>query len=341
MTLLAIAAASGAYAQGSDQIMRARLSGSRGDSGKCTIEVRVDIAAEVDIYGDSARLRTLGGQPSSWTRMECTDGLPTDMADFRFRGRDGRGSQTLIQDPRNNRGMAVVRIEDPKGGAEGYTFDIEWSGARGPAPTGGFPSDVLPGVSRPDSGLGRNGNARGRGNNRVSFEQAIEACRNEVLVRGPRDYNMRAVQVTGADLDRGQGRREWVTGTFTSRTGAMLRGGQYRFNCLVDYNTGAVRTFEIVRPDGSGLQPGNAYANQPRYDRNAVLRACQDAAVARAGRDGYRNVNFTSTDIDTRRNDTVTGVFSASRGPVGDTFDFTCTMDFNNANVRNVDLRRR
>jgi hypothetical protein len=296
---------------------RATLTGSRGDNGKCTIEVRVDVAAEVEIRGDSARLRTFGGQPATWTRMECTDALPANMSDFRFRGIDGRGSQRLLQDPRNNRGVAVIRIEDPKGGSEGYTFDIEWSGAMG-------------GVN--NGSIGNRG-----GGNRFTSDQAIDTCRNEVRTMGERDYNLRNIQVNSVASDRGQGRREWVTGTFTSR-GVMMRGGEYRFNCLLDYNSGQVRTLEILGPDGRELP---RRGSQPRYDERAVLRACQDAVVARIGRDGYGNVNFASTVIDTRRNDTVTGSLTASRGPVGDGFDFSCAMDFNNASVRSVDARRR
>src|SRR5512136_382364 len=125
-------------AQVPDQIRQATISGSRGTSGKCTIEVRVDMSAEVDVYGDSGRLRTIAGQPATWTRMECTDPLPYNMTDFRFKGIDGRGSVKLVQDPRNNNAMAVIRIDDPRSGSEGYTFDIEWSGASGGAPTGGF-----------------------------------------------------------------------------------------------------------------------------------------------------------------------------------------------------------
>lgn len=130
------------YAQGPEQIRQATISGSRGTSGKCTIEVRVDMAAEVDVYGNSGRLRTIAGQPATWTRMECTDPLPYSMSDFRFRGIDGRGQVKLAQDPRQNNGMAVIRIDDPKSGSEGYTFDIEWSGASGGAPTGGFQTGV-------------------------------------------------------------------------------------------------------------------------------------------------------------------------------------------------------
>ncbi len=113
--------------------MRANITGGPGNSGKCTIEVNVDQVALVEITGDQGRLITEQGQPSEWRRMVCTSPLPRNMADFRFTGVDGRGRQQLVNDPRNNRGVAVIRIEDPKSGREGYTFDIEWSGgdARG------------------------------------------------------------------------------------------------------------------------------------------------------------------------------------------------------------------
>src|SRR5262245_37972299 len=96
------------------------------DSGRCTIEVVVDGAAEVDIRGGNAVLRNLSGQPPQWRRFECTAIMPSNLAQFRFAGVDGRGRQQLIRDPRNG-GVATVRIEDPDSGAEGYTFDLTWS----------------------------------------------------------------------------------------------------------------------------------------------------------------------------------------------------------------------
>jgi hypothetical protein len=108
--------------------IRANLTGGNGAAGKCTIEVNVDQVAVVEISGDQGRLITEQGQPSEWRRMICTAPLPRNMADFRFTGVDGRGRQQLVSDPRSNRGIAVIRIEDPKSGREGYTFDIEWSG---------------------------------------------------------------------------------------------------------------------------------------------------------------------------------------------------------------------
>jgi hypothetical protein len=50
---------------------------------------------------------------------------------FSLQGIDGRGRQQLVRDPRNNRGTAVVRIEDPKGASGGYTGDIMWWGGNG------------------------------------------------------------------------------------------------------------------------------------------------------------------------------------------------------------------
>ena len=113
-----------AFAQRVDTY-RAQIRGG-GDHGKCTIEVDVDGVAEIEIRGDQGAMRTLSGNPSAWRRMECNEPLPPNPQDFRFSGVDGRGRQILLRDPGNNRGTAVVRIEDPQGGREGYTFDIEW-----------------------------------------------------------------------------------------------------------------------------------------------------------------------------------------------------------------------
>jgi hypothetical protein len=122
-------------------VFHAQIRGG-GDHGKCTIEVNVDGVAEIEIRGDEGRMRTLSGAASTWRRMDCTEPLPLNPLEFHFSGVDGRGSQKLLRDPASNRGTAVVRIEDPQSGREGYTFDIEWrgagtSGVRDDGPRGG------------------------------------------------------------------------------------------------------------------------------------------------------------------------------------------------------------
>src|SRR5690349_18490925 len=119
--------------------------GGSSDRGKCTIEVVVDGAAEVEIRGNNANLRNLAGRPPQWRRFECNGVMPVNPANFRFAGVDGRGRQDLIRDPRNG-GVAVVRIEDPDNGSEGYTFDVTWDNNAG-----------FPGGDRPFGGDNRPG----------------------------------------------------------------------------------------------------------------------------------------------------------------------------------------
>jgi len=146
--------------------------GGNPNNGQCTVEVVVDGAAQVEIgvAGDGV-LRNLSGNPPQWRRFECTSIMPPNPGGFRFEGVDGRGKQELIRDPRNG-GPAVVRIEDPPGGSEGYTFRVMWGGGapftqdRGPGPgvrdERGFGADRGP-VGRDERGFGQD---RGPGGGR-------------------------------------------------------------------------------------------------------------------------------------------------------------------------------
>jgi hypothetical protein len=107
----------------------ARITGGEGDRGLCTVVVDVDGSADVEIKGSQGRLRTLSGAPSTWIKLECTRPLPPNPVDFHFIGVDGRGPIGLVREPNANRGTAVVHIDDPRPGREGYTFQLEWRGS--------------------------------------------------------------------------------------------------------------------------------------------------------------------------------------------------------------------
>jgi hypothetical protein len=146
-------------ANAQSNVMRAEIRGGGGNNGKCTFEVEVDAVAEVEIRGDQGMVRTISGSPATWRRLVCNQPLPAYPANFRFQGIDGRGRQTLVRDPNSNRGVAVVRLEDPKGGREGYTGDIMWSGSnQGPGGPGG------PGWGNGNGNGWNNGNGNGNGN---------------------------------------------------------------------------------------------------------------------------------------------------------------------------------
>ena len=144
--------------------MRARFRDMRTNHGKCTIEVDVDDIVEIDIGGDTGRIRTLAGAPGAWRRFECSGPIPAQPNGFRFQGVNGRGRVQLLRDPRQNRGIAVIRIEDPKGGRDGYTFDLEWQNGPGSGPPPVFGRD------------GRDDRDRDRGERR---EPVIVQCNSD------------------------------------------------------------------------------------------------------------------------------------------------------------------
>ncbi len=105
------------------EFRQADIRGGGGD-GKCTIEVIVDGSVEIEVSANGAYLRTLAGERAQWRRFQCNRPMPNNPADFRFKGVDGRGRQSLLRQP--GRGPAVIRIDDPDRGSEAYTFDLEW-----------------------------------------------------------------------------------------------------------------------------------------------------------------------------------------------------------------------
>ena len=242
------------------QSMRAQIRGGGGDTGKCTIEVEVDGVADVEVRGDTAFIRTLQGQPSTWRRFECTSVLPRNPADFRFKGIDGRGNVQLIRDP-NSSGVAVVRIEDRQGGREGYTFDLEW---RGNSFAGNSPYDPNLGNSRRSRDPYNNGrdpynNGRDPYNNRnepyrddrysrnrstygTFSQETVGMCESAVRDQARRDHGARNIRFLGGDVDDLPGARDRVVGAFEGN-----RGERYVYSCTVNSNNGRIRSVDIRR----------------------------------------------------------------------------------------------
>jgi len=211
-------------------IRRATITGGgSGERGKCTMEVVVDGAAEVEVSGDTGRLRTLSGQKAFWRRFQCTEPLPFNPGDFRFIGVDGRGSVRLLRDPRNNRGDAVVRIDDPRGGREGYTFDFQWRGSG----RGGWP----PAPPQPPPG-------RGPGRGGFPMAKAIRLCQDSVTDRLNRD-GYPYVTFERTIPDDSPGRSDWVVGTVSGRN--RFATTRFSFSCSVDFGSGIVRSVDIRR----------------------------------------------------------------------------------------------
>jgi len=217
------------------------VGGGGGDRGKCTIEVVVDGAAEVSIRGDQGTLRNLSGNPASWRRFECTSPMPANAGDFRFEGVDGRGRQSLVADPRNG-GVAVIRIEDPNSGQEGYTFDVMWGGYQNPGR--GPVTDNRPDYRGPD-GRGPGGYPGASHAGRWTTEQAIDGCRDAVRIQARDRFRGRRVEFLSVRIDDNPGRNDWVLGRARARRGN--RAEEFQFNCEVDFDRGRVRSVDVRR----------------------------------------------------------------------------------------------
>ena len=284
------------------------LNGGDRDRGKCTIEVVVDGAAEVEVRGDQAVLRNLAGQPPTWRRFECTGPLPANPAGFRFAGVDGRGRQVLMREPRNGN-PAVIRIEDPQGGSEGYTFDLFWGGSYERNP---------PSLPPPPS-------------RRFTTEQAVATCQD--AVRQEARFRGRRVEFRETRIDDNPGRNDWVIGVVDTVRGYNSPEEHMRFSCSVNFDTGQVRSVDL-QPMGGGYGRGN---------ERAALDNCQAAVVDRMQRDGYGRIEFPSIRIDDQpgRNDWVVGTVRAERGRGSDLLNFSCSVNLRDGSVRSVDVTRR
>lgn len=88
----------------------------------------VDQDVQIVIRGRSATVRTLRGQRYRDARYNFSG-----RGNRNRRGRadvdkhDGRGKIRVIQQPnRRNNYTTIIRVEDPKGGADRYSFTVEW-----------------------------------------------------------------------------------------------------------------------------------------------------------------------------------------------------------------------
>jgi len=239
------------------------VGGGNQDRGKCTVEVYVDDVARLEIRGTTATIRNVSGQPAQIRRFECSSVMPANPGDFRFRGIDGRGSQTLISDPRNG-GVAVVQIEDREGGSEGYTFDLEWdargsyNGAntqydRNPGPVAGNPNYRGNDADRyrTDDSQYRPGYREGayyrRYNHGFATEEAVRVCQQAVHEQASRKGRATDIHFLRTTIDNNPGRQDWVIGSLDLHRGPRLE--TYNFSCSVDFDNGTVRSAQLdARP---------------------------------------------------------------------------------------------
>jgi hypothetical protein len=301
--------------------------------GKCTIRVNIDDEADVVLRGDRLLIEVIKGAPGEEQRnpgSECNSPLPKGgISNFQFRGRDGRGNVRLVQEPRASNGWsAIVNIQDPKGGMEGYTFDLTWNYDGSSGGSGGGGGGFFPGPSNPANGefSGTGSGDLRKGNSSMRIDRATINLRNNgsfILDL----YAPERVRFTG--MYRGSGNRYDLDvnggfGTEGARGNGRVEVSGNQLT-LVEVNGNTVRyndRFEGRFRSGGGFG-GNGGGSG----------GLGDLSLAQTGRgnfdNGQQTVQITRAEIEVRNGSTARLNFRSDRGD-------TLTLEGEVANVRGV-----
>ncbi len=95
--------------------------------GSMTWSGRVDDYVELRIQGTRVWSNERQGAPTLRERYNFSSPLPRADVRVSVKKRDGRGRVSLIQQPNRSNGyVAVVLIDDDKGGADDYRVELKW-----------------------------------------------------------------------------------------------------------------------------------------------------------------------------------------------------------------------
>ncbi|MFN3324541.1 MAG: hypothetical protein ACK5AZ_13670 [Bryobacteraceae bacterium] len=97
--------------------------------GRVEIEAVVDGTVEIRVSGDEVGWRVRSGAPVSRERSQFSSPLPAEpLASVTLVKQAGRGSARLTERPSEANGYtAVIRVEDPRPGADFFRLLLEWS----------------------------------------------------------------------------------------------------------------------------------------------------------------------------------------------------------------------
>jgi hypothetical protein len=204
---------------------RAMITGARGP-GRCVIEVNVDGAARIEIFGDTANLTTESGEAAYWRRFECNMPVPRGPVDFHLGRISGRGSVRLLQSTRNKGGTALIHISDPQKSRGTYAVDLLWE---------------IPGRWRPPSSQPW---PDGGGLGSLPAARASRACQDAVTRQLSQD-GLAYVKFESTIPRDNPGRKDRITGSATGRRGPSVQ--RFQYSCSVDFVTGAVWSVDVHR----------------------------------------------------------------------------------------------
>ena len=151
--------------------------------GKCTVQAKVDFAAQIEISGDIASISAPQGGEATIPVFECNAEIPRNAGDLRLMGAD---RQTRLTGRQRIGGPLVIEIENQSGGSKEHKFEIAWGSApKDSSSSGGSNSTGV--ASPPASGVvpGSSSGQVALPMSRNAAEQAtVRACQDAVACRG-------------------------------------------------------------------------------------------------------------------------------------------------------------
>jgi hypothetical protein len=173
-------------------------------------------------------------------------------------------------------------------------------------------------------------------------EQAVNACQDAVRRQALDRFRGRGVEFREIRLDDSPGRNDWVIGNID-----VLRGpdseGHFRFSCSVNFDTGEVRSAQIDA-DRFDRHDGDRHDGDRMPDRDAGARdRCRRAVEGRMHRDGFDRIEVESIHRDegSGRGEWLIGVARAEGDHGPREFNFSCSVDPRDGDIRSVDVTRR
>ncbi len=179
--------------------------------------------------------------------------------------------------------------------------------------------------------------AQERRDRRYSAEQtehSIRACRDAVRQQAASRFGTRGIEIRDAHLDPDG---DAIVGALD----VPYRNYEdhYRFSCAMDYDRDEVRSVRIT-PIAEGSGAGYAERRDQSVDR--AMANCRSAVAGRIAEQGYGRVQFDSMNIvDRGAGDLIVGSAHARRGDDLDSFNFSCSVELRDGDLRSVSVTRR
>ncbi len=165
-------------------------------------------------------------------------------------------------------------------------------------------------------------------------EHAIRACREAVRQQAVNRFGGRAIEFRDTHLDPDG---DAVVGAIDVPRGSYE--DHFRFTCSMDSDRDEVRSVRL-NPMGSEGS-GTGYRERSAGDADRAMDNCRSAVEGRIADQGYGRVQIDSMHVDERAGDRIIGSAHARRGDDFGSFNFACSVELRDGDLRSVNVTRR